>query len=156
MDIDQFINQARSWLSQRASYNRVRFSPPRRTRINTTALFGGIPLRRGAPLLLRHRLPSLSVEKGWQQRHDGHWGFYRAAGRRWQGWIREPYPGGYEAYIWHPPLRELDRNTEHRRCFMEPQPDGRYTIHFWEMPASLDHAVNVIEMVLKEAFRSPS
>jgi|WetSurMetagenome_2_1015567.scaffolds.fasta_scaffold63826_4 hypothetical protein len=154
MNIDIFLTRAINRIFPRPSQARVRFGPPRRTSISMTAAFGGPLLRRGAPIFPWHHTEPQWIERGWQRSGNSYFGHYHAAGRRWRGMILQPYPGGYEAYIWRPPLGELERNTNHRPCFVRPQADGRFMIHFWEMPASLDHAVKCVEDVLKEAYHS--
>ena len=153
MNVGLLLDRAWNRLTGRRPVSRVQFGPPRRSRLNTTEVFGGSILRRGLPIRPRRRSDPQWVEKNWRQTLDGYRGFYHAAGRRWLGVIQEPDRGGYVAYILHPPLQEIDRNTSHRPCFMQPQPDGRYKVHFREMPASIDHAIKSIEDVLKEAYR---
>jgi hypothetical protein len=63
--------------------------------------------------------------------------------------IQEPYPGGYRAHIWDPPLGALDGHP-HRPCFMNPTSEGRYDVHFRSAPTSLDHAITNIEQILRE------
>jgi len=109
------------------------------------------PLRRGPPLVLPARADPLWTEKGWRRNGTDYAGCYRAGGQRWQGLIREPYPGAFDAYIWHPPLAELNRRTSHAPCFQSNGGDGCYKVHFYDMPGSLDHAIVSIEAVLAEA-----
>jgi hypothetical protein len=154
MNLEQWLDHALGLFARQPAPPRVRFGPPRQTRINLQNQAGGRLMRRGQPIRPWHHSDPQWVERGWHRNGNAFQGYYHAAGRHWQGLIREPYPGGYEAYIWNPPLRELERRTGHRPCFQRPQSDGRYSIHFWEMPASLDHAVKSIEDVLKEAYQS--
>jgi hypothetical protein len=154
MNVGLILDRALNRLTGRRSAPLVQFGPPRPTRLNMTEVFGGSILRRGMPIFPRRRSDPQWLERGWRQTTDGYRGFFRAAGRSWAGLIQEPYRGGYEAYIWHPPLREIDNNTSHRPCFMQPQRDGRYRVHFREMPATIDHAIKSIEDVLKEAYRT--
>ena len=95
----------------------------------------------------------LWVAKGWRQAAGAkeYTGQYKAAGRTWRGLIQHPYPGGYHAYIWSPPLEELQRNTGHKPCFSPNGEAGRYQIHFHTIPTSVDHAITSIEAVLAEA-----
>lgn len=108
-------------------------------------------IRQGAPL----RIPPkpLWFEKGWRPGTEAnqYTGEYRAAGRTWRGLIQQPYPGGYTAYIWQPPLAELKRNTTHSPCFIASGEAGRYQVHFHTIPTSLDHVITSIEMVLGQA-----
>ncbi len=108
-------------------------------------------IRQGAPL----RMPPkpLWFEKGWRQAADAHQytGQYKAGGHTWRGLIQQPYPGGYTAYIWDPPLKKIRRNTSHGPCFMPNDETGRYQVHFHTAPSSLDHAITSIERVLTEA-----
>jgi hypothetical protein len=131
--------------------SRVQLGPARRVQVDTQALFGGTPVRRGAPLVIPKPHAPLWAEKGWQRNGHGYAGTYRAGGRPWRGLIEEPYPGGYKAFIWDPPLRELERRTSHRPCFRLNGGGGRYEVHFHRMPASLDHAITNVETVLAEA-----
>lgn len=131
----------------------VALGPARRVRLDTGALSGGTPVRRGAPLIVPQHHDPLWVEKGWQRNGNGYTGTYRAGGRQWRGLIEEPYPGGYKAFIWDPPLRELDRHP-HRPCFRRNGGGGRYEVHFQSLPASLDHAITNVETVLAEALGS--
>jgi len=93
----------------------------------------------------------LWVEKGWRRTHNGYQGHFEALGRRWRGEILVPYPGGYEAYIWEPPLQELSDHP-HRPCFFARGAD-RYNVHFRAMPTSVDHAITNIETILREAIQ---
>ncbi|MFQ5859206.1 MAG: hypothetical protein ACE5LU_26700 [Anaerolineae bacterium] len=130
----------------------VALGPPRRTRVDLPPSLKGTPLGRGMPLIIPKRRDPLWVEKGWQRNGNHEYtGFYRAAGRQWRGLIREPYPGGFEAYIWDPPLPDLERRTHHHPCFRDRSADGRYKIHFHRAPTSLDHAIASVEAVLGEA-----
>lgn len=113
-------------------------------------------IRRGRPLLIPKTEKPFWFEKGWRSSADGkqYSGSYTAHGHTWRGLIRIPYSGGYEAYIWHPPLSQLQRHTGHGPCFMPNGESGRYVIHFREIPRSLDHAISNIETVLQEAYPS--
>lgn len=153
MNAGYILNKAFDKLMGRPPIPRVRFGPPRRIMIDTSTVFDGIFLKRGSPILLRRRSSPQWFEKGWQRLNNSYQGYYRVADRGWKGLIKEPYRGGYEAFIWNPPLRELERNTEHKPCFMQPRLDGRYRVHFREMPVSIDHAIKSIEDVLREAYR---
>ncbi len=110
-------------------------------------------VRRHAPITVRPvaNLP-LWQEKGWRQARPGVIiGEFQAAGRRWRGQIEMPYRDAYQAFIWHPPLRELDMHP-HRACFQRNGhgPDC-YHVHYGSMPSSLDHAITTVEAVLAEA-----
>ena len=107
-------------------------------------------IRRGPPLSITHRTKALWEEKDWRRQGRAYVGQYRANGRRWRGRIEVPYPGGYDAYIWDPPLRELS-NHPHRPCFRPNGLGGRYSVHFARTPFSLDHAITNVETVLREA-----
>lgn len=113
-----------------------------------------------APAIRRHPpvvvTPVLNLplwqEKGWRQARPGVLvGEFQAAGRRWRGQIEMPYRGAYRAFIWQPPLRELDLHP-HRACFQRNGhgPDC-YHVHYGSMPGSLDHAITTVEQVLAEA-----
>lgn len=95
------------------------------------------------------------VEKGWRQvgSTNQYVGQYQAVGHTWQGQIDLPYPGGYTAYIWHPPLDKIRSNTHHGPCFMPNGEAGRFQIYFHSNPSSLDHAISSIERVLSEAHK---
>jgi hypothetical protein len=129
----------------------VRLGPVQRTPFDRQGAFGGPLMRRGAPLIVRARSEPYWQEKGWRRHGAGYSGHFRIDGRQWSGSIEEPYPGGFRAFIWNPPLGELGRNTGHRPCFQNGRMDGRYEIHFHTMPASLDHAIAGVERVLGEA-----
>lgn len=131
----------------------VRLGPVQRIPLDRQVVFGGQMMHRGAPLLVRARREPYWQEKGWRRNGAGYTGQFRVDGRQWRGSIAEPYPGGFKAFIWHPPLAELDRNTGHRPCFQNGRTDGRFEIHFHTMPASLDHAIAGVEKVLGEALR---
>lgn len=109
-------------------------------------------IRKGSPL----RIPPkpLWFEKGWRQVTDTkqYKGQYRAIGRTWRGMIQHPYPGGYTAYIWHPPLTQIQRNTPHGPCFIPNGEAGRFQVYFHLTPSSLDHAITSIERVLADAY----
>ncbi len=129
----------------------VQLGPPRPIKLDANTPFGTPRYRRGAPLVIPDRADPLWKEKGWQRQGNTYYGRYRVNGRSWRGMIQEPYPGGYKAYIWNPPLRELEeRNHPHRPCFMHPH-DGRYEVHFASTPTSLDHVITNIEQILREA-----
>jgi hypothetical protein len=128
----------------------ITLGPPYRVQIDIHALYGGIPVRRGQPLIIPSRQDPLWKEKGWQRQGTRYIGYYRAAGQQWPGLIEEPYPGGYQAYIWNPPIRALER-THYRWCFPSNGGGGRHRVHFHHLPTSLDHAITTIEAVLSEA-----
>jgi hypothetical protein len=92
----------------------------------------------------------LWMAKGWQRNGGGYVGYFRAGRWRWQGLIRMPFPDAFDAYIWSPPLAELERRTHYRPCFQSTG-GGRYKVHFHAMPTSLDHAIATVERVLAEA-----
>lgn len=110
-------------------------------------------IRRGPPILIPKAEKPFWFEKGWRTSADGkqYVGLYTAVGRTWRGLIQEPYPGGYEAYIWHPPLAQIKRNTSHGPCFMANGETGRFQIYFHATPTCLDHAIDSVERVLTEA-----
>jgi hypothetical protein len=93
-------------------------------------------------------------ELGWSVSSDNKEfrGEYRAAGRRWRGRIRIPYPGAYTAYIWHPPLTEIRRHTGYGYCFFSQPESGCYEVHFHTTPRSLTHAITTVERVLSLAY----
>lgn len=140
----------RNALSQRTLPS-VRLGPAQRVPLDRQNVFGGQLMRRGVPLLVRARSDPYWQEKGWRRNGAGYSGPFRVGGRQWSGAIEEPYPGGFRAFIWNPPLVELGRNTGHRPCFQNGRTDGRYEVHFHTMPASLDHAIAGVEKVLGEA-----
>jgi hypothetical protein len=123
----------------------------------------GLPqrLKRALHLPFIRRGPALSLppkplwfEKGWRPvaGTNQYTGLYRAPGRTCPGLIQQPYPGGYTAYIWDPPLAEIQRNTGHRACFLPNGEAGRFQVHFHTLPTSLDHAITSIEAVLTAAY----
>ena len=128
----------------------VQMGPPRWVKVDMEEVFREPWLRRGEPLVIRPHPDPLWVEKGWRQEGNTYYGQFRANGRSWRGMIQVPYPGGYQAYIWDPPLQALDGHP-HRPCFMDPRPDGRYQVHFRSAPTSVDHAIANIEQILQEA-----
>jgi hypothetical protein len=91
--------------------------------------------------------------KGWQRAAGTHayTGQYAAGGAIWQGFIQEPYPGGYQAFIWNPPLTDIRNKTSHGPCFSANGETGRYLIHFHTTPSSIDHVITSIEKVLQQA-----
>jgi hypothetical protein len=130
----------------------VVLGPPRSVKAAELGLPpGATMLRRGPPLVIPSRADPLWVEKGWRRNGAGYTGYFRAGGRRWAGLLREPFPGGWEAFIWQPPLEELNRRTSHAPCFQLSAGDGCYKVHFYDLPRSLDHAIISIEAVLAEA-----
>jgi hypothetical protein len=128
----------------------VRLGPPRRVEMDVPGPVGGMRLRRGPRLILPVRHDPLWAEKGWRRNGNGHEGQFRAGRWRWRGLVHIPYPGGFEAYIWNPPLAELARRTRYRPCF-QPAGGSRYKVHFHAMPTSLDHAIATVERVLAQA-----
>lgn len=91
--------------------------------------------------------------RGWRKASNAkeYSGHFASAGRTWRGLVEEPYPGGFRAYIWHPPLEEIRRNTIHSPCFSRNGDGGRYHVHFSQAPRSLDQAITSVELVLAEA-----
>jgi hypothetical protein len=128
----------------------VRLGPARPIAIDPGEVPDGLWLRRGAPLTIPARHDPLWKEKGWRREGDSYHGSYRVGDRSWLGRIDIPYPGGFTAYIWDPPLGAL-ANHPKRLCFMNGTANGRFLVHFHEMPANLDHAINNIETILAEA-----
>lgn len=110
-------------------------------------------IRRGSPLNVHRRSDPLWTERGWRKQGNAYVGHWMVAGRRWRGRIDIPYPGGFQALIWDPPLRELLFHR-HRPCFQSSGVRGRYRVHFSSMPSSVDHAIANIEQILREAVRS--
>lgn len=108
---------------------------------------------RGARLVVPPTATPLWTVKGWQRAPDGngYTGSYVAAGRTWPGRIQEPYPGGFQAYIWYPPMADIRSRTSHGACFSSNGESGRYHVHFHTTPSSLDHAITSIERVLQQA-----
>ena len=104
----------------------------------------------GSDLSLPAYAKALWAEKGWGRQGKSYAGQWVAAGRRWRGRIDEPYPGGYAAYIWHPPLDALEHHP-HRPCFQSAGGGGRYSVHFYPMPQSVDHLITNVETVLSDA-----
>ena len=105
---------------------------------------------RGAPLRVPAHAEGLWAEKGWQHIGRDYVGQWVAGGRRWPGRIEQSYPGGFGAYIWHPPLDALEHHP-HRPCFRPCGPDGQHEIHFRATPQSVDHLITNVEVVLSEA-----
>jgi len=108
-------------------------------------------IHRGRPLTLPLSTRPLWQEKGWRRTGNGVEGNFRWGNRAWRGFLQEPYPGRYQAFIWDPPMDAIGRNTAHRACFQNKQRDGRYQVHYHTAPCSLDHAICTIEDVLGEA-----
>jgi len=108
---------------------------------------------RGARLVVPPTPTPLWTVKGWQRMPDinEYRGSYAAAGRTWPGVVREPYPGGFQTFIWHPPMADIRSRTSHGACFSSNGESGRYQIHFHTTPSSLDHAITGIERVLQQA-----
>lgn len=134
-------------------YN-LTLGPPRRIRLtDRPPQLNGPRIRPGLPLTIQPSTQPLWYEKGWRNAggRNEYRGNYMAAGRTYRGLIAQPYAGHFEAYIWHPPLTELSRNTHHSACFTNGRGDGQYKVHFSLEPVSLDHAITSIEVVLEEA-----
>lgn len=128
----------------------VRLGPAQRVKLLARLPF----FRQGPPLLVPEPLKPLWFTKNWRRSSDGksYTGSYTAAGRTWRGMIQEPYPHGYVAYIWHPPIAQIRHNTSHGPCFNPSGESGRYQIYFHNTPSSLDHAITSIEAVLAQAY----
>ena len=133
-------------------YSTIQLGPPQRVRLFSSLSF----FRKGASLVVTEPLRPLWFIKNWRRAADGksYTGTYTAVGRTWRGMIQEPYPHGYTAYIWQPPIAEIRRNTAHGPCFMPNGESGRYQVYFHNTPTSLDHAITSIESVLAQAYGS--
>ena len=132
-----------------ADNSTIRLGPPQRLKLLARLPF----FRQGPPLIVPEPLKPLWFTKDWRRAADGksYGGTYTAGGRSWRGLIQEPYPRGYAAYIWQPPIAEIRRNTSHGPCFMPNGESGRYQVYFHNAPSSLDHAITSIETVLAQA-----
>ncbi len=128
----------------------IRLGPARSIAIDLNEVWGQPRLRRGAPLSIPAHCDPLWREKGWQREGDSYFGSYRVGDQSWPGRIDIPYPGGFTAYIWDPPLGAL-ANHPKRPCFMNGTADRRFLVHFHEMPNNLDHAIDNIETILAQA-----
>ena len=120
-------------------------------RVKTALGLSLIP--RGARVVIPLTPTPLWTVKGWQRATNGnsYTGVYAAAGATWRGLVQEPYPGGYQAYIWNPPIADIRNRTSHGPCFTSNGESGRYLVHFHTTPSSLDHAITCIERVLQQA-----
>lgn len=127
----------------------LRLSPARSVKL-TSDLF---LIRQGPPVVIPQTERPLWYEKGWRQALNAKEfvGQYAVAGRTWRGLIEQPYSGAFTAYIWHPPLDEIWRNTSHSYCFVRNGEAGRYLVHYCRMPLSLDHAIVSVERILAAA-----
>ena len=132
----------------------LRLGPPQPVNLGLRQFF----MRQGAPVIIPEAHKPLWFEKGWRRATDGkkYTGHYAAGGRTWQGLIQAPYPGGYTAYIWHPPKADIQRNTTHGPCFSKNGEAGRYQILFHSTPSSLDHVITSVEAVLAQALNGRS
>ena len=113
----------------------------------------GAPVRlrnRGAPVRMRNRVDPLWADRGWRREANAIVGHWVAGRRRYRGRIETPFRGGFQAYIWDPPLRKIATHP-HRFCFQRSGAGGRYRVHFRRTPSSLDHTIASIEQVLREA-----
>jgi hypothetical protein len=136
----------------------ITLGPPQPVKLAQPLIFvKGQRVRPGPPLTLTPHHQPLWYVKGWRKAPDTpeYTGLYTAAGRTWRGLITQPYPSQFDAYIWDPPLRELEKNTDHRWCF-GGNGGGRHHVHFRLAPTSLDHAITSVEVVLAEALNGKS
>lgn len=110
-------------------------------------------LPRGPRLVVPPTPTPLWIVKGWQRTPETneYTGSFAAAGAVWPGVVREPYPGGYQAFIWNPPVVDIRNRTSHGPCFIPNGELGRYQVHYHTTPSSLDHAITSIERVLQQA-----
>ena len=100
----------------------------------------------------RHLRP-LYQAKGWRKEGRLYRGYYRVDGRRWMGEIRERHRGFYEAFIYLPSsldVKALKRHP-HGPCFNRNGGDGRFKVHFQQMPKDVDHIIVNVETILSEA-----
>ena len=106
----------------------------------------GIPM--GDPIRLPPPPPDpLWHEKGWRKNENGGYeGVFIARGTRYKGYIKTPYPGSYEPFVWRPPLTTI--HETHKPCFVQPTNDGRYKVHFKTAPRDLSDAIRAVEYVL--------
>ena len=101
-------------------------------------------------LVVERQLHPLYQEKGWRKEGRLYRGYYRVDGSRWRGEIVEHHQGFYEAFIYNPPLQQLDRHP-HGPCFNRCSDRGRFHVHFQEMPKNVDHIIVNVETILSEA-----
>lgn len=99
---------------------------------------------------VQRHLDPLYKEKGWRRDGRRYQGYYRVNGRRWRGEIRERHRGFYEAFIYNPPMRHLEYHP-HGPCFQPSRADGRFKVHFQEMPMNVDQVIVNVETILSEA-----
>jgi len=127
----------------------LRLGPVQPVRLAPNLFF----VRQSPPVVVPQTEHPLWYEKGWRQAPNAKefLGQYAVAGRTWRGLIEQPYPGAFTAYIWHPPLDEIRRNTSHSYCFVRNGEADRYLVHYCRMPLSLDHAIVSVERVLAAA-----
>jgi hypothetical protein len=136
-----------------AARTTIQLGEGRRVTLDVPLRQHGPVIRRGGTIVFPTRPAALWQEKGWRQEGTSYTGRFRAGRRSWRGLIEVPYPGAFQANIWDPPLGEIERNTHHRPCFRASQ-RGRgncYTVHYYSMPSSLDHAISTIERLLTQA-----
>ena len=103
--------------------------------------------------IVKRQLSPLYQEKGWRREGRAYQGYYRVNGRRWRGEIRERHRGFYEPFIHLPSsldVRALKRHP-HGPCFNRRGDDGRFNVHFREMPRDVDHIIVNVETILGEA-----
>ena len=110
----------------------------------------GRPVRRHGGTVLR-RQTSLARERGWFRKHSGprgeeYLGYFRAAGRRFEGKATVTAAGA-ELYVRNIPP-ELSYHS-HRDCFMARK-DGWFWVHH-DRNSTLDSAILEIEAILTEA-----
>jgi hypothetical protein len=127
----------------------LRLSPAQSVKLTSNLFL----IRQGPPVAIPRTERPLWYEKGWREapNANGFVGQYAVAGHTWRGLIEQPYSGGFTAYIWHPPLDEIRRNTTHAYCFTRNGEADRYLVHYCRMPLSLDHAIVSVERVLAVA-----
>lgn len=130
----------------------VQLGPPQRIQLPNFLRL----IRRGSPVVVPPTSPTLKPlwhEKGWRHAPNAHAiaGWYVAGGQKWRRLIEEPYPKGYAAYIWQPPLAGIRSYTSHGPCFAPSGETGRFRILFHSTPTSLDHVITSVETVLTQA-----
>lgn len=139
----------------------IRLGPPQKLAVKMPAApVNGRRIRQGRPLVLPPVHQPLWFVKGWRKTtgRDEYRGHFDVADKQWRGLIKRRNGNDYTAFIWNPPLQQIERNTIHSACFSSSLYDdaivdstGCYRVHYHDQPGSLDHAIITIEGVLAEA-----
>ena len=143
------------------AHMQIRLGPPQRMTVKPPPIMvNGRRLIQGRPLVIPPLHSPLWFANGWRKAagKNEFTGHYSVAGRRWRGLIKDGNGRAYTAFIWNPPMAQIERNTIHSVCFSSSLRDDSitdtkacYRVHYEVNPGSLDHAIVSIELVLAEA-----